>query len=86
MRPKALPVSPHVIAHRERAVGALVVHGRQGQLLQVVGALGTAGRLAGRLDGGQEQRDQDGDDRDDDEQLDQGETGSSVSLPTTYPS
>ena len=52
---------------------------RQAELLEVVDALGAAGRLAGRLDGRQQQRDQDGDDGDDDEQLDQGETPSASS-------
>ena len=48
--------------------------GGQGELLQVVGALGTAGRLAGGLDGGQQQGDQDRDDRDHHQQFDQGES------------
>ena len=48
-------------------------HG-QAELLEVVGALGATGRLAGRLHGGEEQRDQDGDDGDHDEQLDQRES------------
>jgi hypothetical protein len=47
---------------------------RQAELLHVVGTLDSAGCLAGRLHGGQQQRDQDGDDGDDDEELDQGET------------
>ena len=56
-------VSPRVV----------VVMGREGQLLQVVGAAGAAGRLAGRLHGGQEQPDQDRDDGNHDQHLDQGE-------------
>ena len=48
-----------------------VVHGRQAELLEVVDALRPPGGLARRLDGGQEQCDQDGDDRDDDQELDQ---------------
>ena len=51
----------------------------EADLLEVVDALGAAGRLAGRLDGGQQQGDQDGDDRDDDQELDQGETPSGAS-------
>ena len=58
---------------REGAVGALVVHEGQADLLQVVGALGAPGGLARGLDGGQQQGDQDGDDGDDDQQLDQRE-------------
>ncbi len=47
----------------------------QGELLEVVDALGTAGRLAGSLHGGQQECDQDRDDRDHDQKLDQGEAG-----------
>src|SRR5262249_32355118 len=43
----------------------------QRDLLQVVDALRAAGGLARRLDRGQEQRNQDGDNRDDHQQLDQ---------------
>ena len=50
----------------------VVVQG-DADLLQVVRALGAAGRLAGGLDGGQEQGDQHGDDGDDDQKLDQRE-------------
>ena len=52
----------------------VVVVDRQADLLEVVGALDAAGRLAGRLHGRQEQGDQHGDDRDDHQQLDQRET------------
>jgi hypothetical protein len=45
----------------------------QPNLLEVVDALGPPGRLARRLDCGQEQGDQHGDDRDHDEQLNQRE-------------
>ncbi len=55
----------------------VIVHG-QADLLQVVRALGTPGGFPGRLDGGQEQRDQDRDDGDHDEQLDQGEPEAAV--------
>ena len=55
-------------------VGALVVGEGQAELLQVVGALNPAGGLARRLHGGQQQRDQHGDDGDDHQQLDQRET------------
>ena len=57
----------------EAAIGALVVEERQADLLQVVGALDPAGRLAGRLDGRKQQGDQDRDDRDDDQELDERE-------------
>ena len=50
----------------------VVVHG-QADLLEVVDALGTPGGLAGRLHGGQQQRDQDGDDGDHHQQFDQRE-------------
>jgi hypothetical protein len=43
------------------------------QLLEIVSALGASGRFPGRLYGGQEQGDQDGDDRDDHEQFDERE-------------
>src|SRR5262249_36991484 len=56
----------------------LEVVDRQAVLLQVVGALRPPGRLAALLHGGQEQADQDRDDRDHDQQLDQGETASSL--------
>ena len=44
------------------------------ELLQVVRALGPTGRLAGRLDGGQQEGDQDRDDRDHHQQFDQRES------------
>ena len=59
---------------REASVGALVIGRGKGELLEVVDALRPPSSLAGGLDRGQEQRDQDGDDRDHDEQLDQRET------------
>ena len=46
----------------------VVVQG-EAHLLQVVDALAPPGRLAGRLDGGQQQGDQDRDDRDHDQQV-----------------
>ena len=61
-------------AHREAAVGALVIGDAEANLLQVVGALGPTGRLAGRLYRGEQQSNQDGDDGDDDQQFDEGET------------
>jgi hypothetical protein len=56
-----------------RPVGVVVVMDGQGDLLDLVLALGAGGGLADLLDGGQQQPDQDGDDGDDDEQLDQRE-------------
>jgi len=53
----------------------VIVHG-QGDLLEVVDALGAPGGLARRLHCRQQQGDQHGDDRDDDQQLDQRETAS----------
>ena len=58
------------------AVTALVIRERQAELLEVVDALSPASGLACRLDGRQQERDQDRDDRDDDQELDQGEAGS----------
>jgi hypothetical protein len=51
---------------------------RQADLLQVVDALGSPGRLARRLDRGQQQGDQDGDDRDHHQEFDQGKCSSST--------
>src|SRR5262249_6835094 len=58
------------IPHRECPVLVVVVLGGEGDLLEIVRALRPPSRLAGGLDGGQEQRDQDGDDRDHHPQLD----------------
>jgi hypothetical protein len=49
----------------------MVVVQREAELLEVVGALDAAGRLSGGLDGRQQQRNQDGDDRDHHQKLDQ---------------
>ena len=65
------------VAHREGPVLVVVVHGGQRDLLEVVRALGASGGLAGRLDGGQQQRDQDRDDRDHHQKLDQREADGS---------
>ncbi len=53
----------------------------QAELLEVVGALGAAGGLPRRLDGRQQQCDQDGDDGDDDQQFDQREAATSRRAP-----
>ena len=68
-------------ADRERALDVVIVVHRQAELLEVVHALGPPGRLAGGLDGRQEQGDQDRDDRDDDQELDQRERGGCPSEP-----
>ena len=52
----------------------VVVQGRT-KLLQVVVALGPPRRFAGRLDRGQQQRDQDADDGDHDQQFNQRKAG-----------
>ncbi len=57
----------------------VVVQG-QAELLEVVRALRPPRGLAGRLDRGQQQRDENGDDCDDDEQLDQGKTLTNFSI------
>jgi len=51
---------------------------RQTELLQVVTALGPASRLAGGLDGRQEEGDQHGDDRDHDQEFNQCETAATI--------
>src|SRR5690606_22809087 len=58
---------------REGGVDIEVVVQSQSDLLEVVLALGAARRLAGLLDGGQQQGDQDGDDGDHYEQFDESE-------------
>ena len=55
----------HDVRRRKGADDALVIVQAQAHLLEIVGALDAAGRLAGGLDGRQEQGDQDRDDRDD---------------------
>ena len=49
----------------ENVVGRVIVVKCQPNLFQVVRALNSSRRLAGRLNGGQQQRDQHRDDRDD---------------------
>ena len=61
----ALAEPPDLAGH-DHAVDVGVIEGGQADLLEVVGALGLAGRLAGRLHCGQEQGDQQADDGDDD--------------------
>jgi hypothetical protein len=57
-------------------MGLQVVRAGEGELMEVILALGASAGLAGGLDGGKEQGDQDTDDGDDDEQFDDGESGS----------
>ena len=78
---EALCISSHVVAHGEATIPTFVVQHRQGQLLEVVRALGAAGRFAGRLDRGQQKCDQDSNDRNDDEQLDEREATPLCTLP-----
>src|SRR5262249_24930950 len=58
---------------RKAVVDRVIIVEGHTHLFQVVDALRTASRLARRLDGGKQERDQNGNDRDHDEQLDQGE-------------
>jgi hypothetical protein len=51
---------------------------RQSHLLEIVHALGTPGRPSGRLNGRQQQGDQDRDDRDHHQKLDQNECNQTV--------
>src|SRR5262249_42642937 len=59
---------------REAADGALVIVEGQADLLEVVDAGGAPGRLAGGLDGRQQECDQHRDDGDHDQEFDQGES------------
>src|SRR5262249_10869040 len=61
----------------ELPVVAVVVVRGQGDLLEVVQALGACGGRADLLDGGEQQADEDGDDRDHHQQLNQGEAAPS---------
>src|SRR5262249_10205602 len=63
------------LAERKHAVGVVVVVQRQGELLEVVGALHPRRRLADLLEGGEQQADEDSDDGDHYQQLDQREGG-----------
>jgi hypothetical protein len=58
-------------ARRERSERALIVLGRQTDLLEVVAATHAVGRFADLLDGGEQEADQHGNDGDDHQQLDQ---------------
>src|SRR5262249_20700356 len=60
----------------EGAAGTLVVKQRQPHLFEVVEALRASSSLAGRLDCGQQQGDENSDDRDDDQQLHERERAS----------
>ena len=62
------------MARRERSDGRVVVVQSQADLLEVVDALGASGRLACRLNGRQEQGDENGDDGDDYEEFNQRES------------
>ena len=64
---------PGQIGRREALPHIMIPVQSQADLLEVVGALGTASRLAGTLHGGEEQRRQQADDGDDDQQFDQRE-------------
>ena len=59
------------LGRRQMLAGIVAVVRRQGDLLEVVLALGTVSRLADFLNRRDQQGDQDGDDRDHDQQLDQ---------------
>ena len=78
MRRQVAPVVVLHLAPGQRVVRAVIVVQREPDLLQVVDALRPPGGLAGRLHGGQEQGDQDGDDRDHHQQFDQGETAGAL--------
>jgi hypothetical protein len=58
---------------RKGTRGTLVIEQGEPNLLEIVGALRTTGRLAGRLHCRQQKRDQNGDDGDDHQKFDQGE-------------
>src|SRR5262245_40600982 len=65
-------------AGRQVFFHVMIVVGSQAELLQVVVALSTAGRLAHLLHRRDQEADQNGDDRDDDEQLDERKASPSV--------
>ena len=64
--------------HRESPVDLVVILRRQRDLLEIVAALRSPGRLPRRLDGRKQQGDQDGNDRDHHQELDQREPPSPV--------
>ena len=72
-------------SRREHPVGVMVIVQGDAQLLQIVSALGAASRFPGRLHSGQQQRDQDGDDRNHDQQLDQSKSRTSSTLGEQQP-
>ena len=53
--------------HRKNVVGCVVIVEGAADLFEIVGALNAAGGFAGRLHGGKQQCDQDGNNRDDDQ-------------------
>ena len=69
-----------VLVQRRGLIDVHVVGDGQRDLLEVVDALRAARGLARRLDGRQEERDQDGDDRDHDQKLDQCEAASLIQV------
>jgi hypothetical protein len=69
-----LIVVPRMPPGGEAVVAGDVTMDPKADLLEVVDALRTPGRLACGLNGGEQKSDQDRDDGDDDQELDQGET------------
>src|SRR5512135_2216174 len=63
---------------REVVLGIREAEQREAELAHVILALGAAPRLAGGVDGGQEQADQDADDADHHQQLDQREAAAAA--------
>ena len=68
----------------ENAVGVVIVVHGQPDLLQVVGALNAAGGFASRLNGGQQQSDQDRNNRDNNQKFDQSETRRRTTIRTLH--
>ena len=58
----------------------VIVEQGDAELLEIVGALGAAGRVAGHLYGGQEERNEDADDGDNNQQLDEGKGGRGATM------
>jgi hypothetical protein len=66
--------------HWSAVVGAVVVVNRQPKLLEVIAAAHPASRFPCRLNGGQQQANQDADDCDNNQKLDQRKTALPASL------
>ena len=69
-----------VASHGQRQSLLLVARDRHANLIEILAACSTSRRFAYRLDGGNEQREQDRDDGDYDQQLDERECAPSMDM------